>query len=666
MIEEPAQRYSAIARLLGIELLEDRELTVKGVRDTLQGHAQSAALALSGLEAEIRVASQLDSSATDVDLLSKINEIRARNNLPPCDALEQLSGSGPPVAPGVSPPGSAAAEKVGLARGLLPASDRLQALTDRLGSLTEGAGILGTKISVGEYALTSFLRDGVGFLEESDEELCPFCGQSVNKTDLLQTVRDRISRTLLLSDEASSIRREASALGEELANLCTNLQGAVAYLSVVEDFGGVPPDFVNLVSKALEFRVGLSAQPLPRFGTAEEHFADHLRVLSERVAALLAACDQWLQANRTRALEGVLNLQHLSTLAQRLLQARRDARGAQASREVAVKLFDHLTTVRKEVVTGIYAEIRTDLMSFYGALHPGEDPESISLEVDERRRASARLVMTSFGHPESDPRAYASEAHLDTLGLCIFLAFARRFQSDFPLLVLDDVLTTVDGQHRLRVAGLLSSEFSSKQLIITTHDQVWFKELHEQFRSDRGDFHFIEFEKWNLETGPSLKDYKPRWDELEELFGDGTPLPLVANACRQHLEWVLGKMCSTTKASLPFSADGHYGLGDLFAGARTRLDSLIRDPEPKRRFEQAFADVSRTAFMGNLLSHANPMSGMLTRSELEAFAQSVRSLELAFSCDNSNHHSLLVYSRDLKELSCPMPSCDARTRFTTR
>lgn len=66
--------------------------------------------------------------------------------------------------------------------------------------------------------------------------------------------------------------------------------------------------------------------------------------------------------------------------------------------------------------------------------------------------------------------AHDSELHLDTLGLCVYLALAK--QSGNALVVLDDVLMSVDDPHLDRAVDLISEEASHfGHVIITTHSR---------------------------------------------------------------------------------------------------------------------------------------------------------------------------------------------------
>lgn len=110
--------------------------------------------------------------------------------------------------------------------------------------------------------------------------------------------------------------------------------------------------------------------------------------------------------------------------------------------------------------------------------------------------------LDSFGE-SVDSRSFASEGHLDTLGLCIFLAFNKQF-NNLGLMVLDDVLTTVDDTHKEKIANLLLEEFEDFQFIITAHDKVWVDELEDLCAEYEKNNVVYEIEDWSLDDGPVI------------------------------------------------------------------------------------------------------------------------------------------------------------------
>ncbi len=78
------------------------------------------------------------------------------------------------------------------------------------------------------------------------------------------------------------------------------------------------------------------------------------------------------------------------------------------------------------------------------------------------------------GQTGTPPQAYFSESHLDTLGLCVFLALAALDAPAETILVLDDVLASIDKPHVERLIEMLYAEATKfRHCIITTHYRPW-------------------------------------------------------------------------------------------------------------------------------------------------------------------------------------------------
>ena len=168
--------------------------------------------------------------------------------------------------------------------------------------------------------------------------------------------------------------------------------------------------------------------------------------------------------------------------------------------EVAEKTFEIFTATKEEYINNMLSEIRDDIKYFYDYIHNEDEITSPDFVVAGSKKID--VVLDSFGQPV-DSRSFASEGHLDTLGLCIFLAFNKHF-NDLHLIVLDDVLTTVDETHKDKIARLLLEEFNDYQFIITAHNKEWVDELERLCLDYDKDNVVYEIEDWSLEMGPAI------------------------------------------------------------------------------------------------------------------------------------------------------------------
>lgn len=119
---------------------------------------------------------------------------------------------------------------------------------------------------------------------------------------------------------------------------------------------------------------------------------------------------------------------------------------------------------------------------------------------------SIRLSMRDRGgDPLKTPSEFLNEARVTAIGLCLYLAgMARSIPpqradgTTYPrLLILDDVLLSLDMAHRLPLLRLLRERFNKWQVLLLTHDRAWYEIAkqqlngwahHELFTQQIGDY----------------------------------------------------------------------------------------------------------------------------------------------------------------------------------
>jgi energy-coupling factor transporter ATP-binding protein EcfA2 len=158
------------------------------------------------------------------------------------------------------------------------------------------------------------------------------------------------------------------------------------------------------------------------------------------------------------------------------------------------------------------------------------------------------------------------------MGICLFLALMKKIKgTDFSIALLDDVMMSIDTGHRKRLCELLKKEFSNTQLIITTHDPVWARQLKEHgVVSKKNLFHF---RNWSLEVGPVF-EAKDAWDILKGKANTGFVHDAAAGL-RINLELEFQDICSNLQAKVPFKASHSWTLGELKDASVSRIKQLL-------------------------------------------------------------------------------------------
>lgn len=224
----------------------------------------------------------------------------------------------------------------------------------------------------------------------------------------------------------------------------------------------------------------------------------------------------------------------------------------------------------------ILAKIAGEVGRIYELVHPGEGLNKISLELDPGKRASLGIGASFCGESNTPPQAYFSESHLDTLGLCVFLALAALDAPENTVLVLDDVLASVDEPHVERLIEMLYTEaISFRHTLITTHYRPWKQKLRWGWLKN-GQCHFIELSKWTNAQGMTLIRSIPDVERLRVLLDETPPDPqLVCAKAGVILEAALDFLTQLYECSVPRRTNGLYTLGDLLLSVDKKLRNAL-------------------------------------------------------------------------------------------
>lgn len=227
---------------------------------------------------------------------------------------------------------------------------------------------------------------------------------------------------------------------------------------------------------------------------------------------------------------------------------------------------------RDAVLSGLYNSVRDRFVSLYRRLHILDEP-SFSAEL-QPNNAGLDLTVDFLGHAMAPPLAFHSEGHQDSMGICLYLALADRISMDkVHFTVLDDVVMSVDVNHRRELCGLLRDEFPGHQFILTTHDRTWAQQLRDTGTVRRRNC--VEFSRWTFEAGPYDAPIADMWVKVDEALEQNDISGAAANL-RRGTEEFLQTVCDALHAEVPFKRDFRYDLGDLCPAALKRYKFLLQ------------------------------------------------------------------------------------------
>lgn len=259
--------------------------------------------------------------------------------------------------------------------------------------------------------------------------------------------------------------------------------------------------------------------------------------------------------------------ERLSDLRQAKRLARQSAVEAQRSR-LAYRTY---CDVSEELLLKLYGEVEADLCAYYRAINEDEGDFKAKF-TPSKGKLDFRVDFHKKGmYP---PAAYHSEGHQDGMGVCLYLALLKRvLGKQFALGVLDDVIMSVDSQHRKRFCKLLKEEFPNTQFVITTHDEVWARQMRSAGLVDGRAT--VAFQAWTVETGPVTNAVAESWEQIDAHLAVGD-VGAAAARLRRHLEYVSRELAHSLGAPVPFKADAGYDLGQLLRSVIRQQDQLLK------------------------------------------------------------------------------------------
>lgn len=669
IISQPADRFRVIGGIIGIEALDNVELEMMRLRDDLEGGVRSKEQKSGTLLRDLSKLVGKDITGIN-DVLPALNEILQEAKLPLITSLEKVDAHAKEMLATVRKSGGV--DNVGVLNELVKMTSApliSQEIIDELASVNEKLQYLLNDKARVELSVAALLESGGQVIEQEAMDICPLCEQEIRREELLARIDQRLTILQGLSDKASEIRTACVPAMDKLTELSGKLKSMILR---IESFGELSEEkdalsgklefFNEFISKVASAKELKNEIPTSQISREKDSINNIVTSVSTKCTQLLSNIG--LTDEEMKVLEAVRLIEQARNKADSILEVNSLLKADKKYWELADKIYCAFSDVKKAKIQEIYDTIQEDIQGFYSILHPDEPHKNPELIVALGRRASTEMQMESFGRKGEDPRALTSEGHLDSLGLCIFLAFVKKFCKDCPLIVLDDVVTAIDARHRGNICRLLLEEFQEKQLVITTHDEVWYEQLCASQRAYgvEGNFKNLMIVDWNVDTGPVIRPYKVRWERIQEKIAGGDKTG-AGNEGRQYLEWVLEKICQVTVAFVPFKSPPRYEVGELLTSAKKRLDDLINDDVFEARTSQAFQDLTQTVIMGNLLSHNSILADKVSIDEAHSFCKAVRELHNVFLCPGCGH--LMDYYRQLKRLRCSNPRCNNPTEVKT-
>lgn len=615
--DDPKERYSALKPFIDISKVEQAEAALRTqIKDSKT--VQNEAAARLGENAETLARVMAEAGAKEKDPIAWAVAAIAK---PPVDnsavasALRQASQS----------IGTLLAQSDGVAAATAEVSTAEAARATAAQSYENAIGQSNSADAAFVQILTTAQQH---FKQHPVGDSCPLCESKEKVDGLAERVGERLAKfeAVRIAQQAvtsteRTLQAKKSSLDSAVSRAMQHINAAVSKVSVAQDEW----------RKAHATALGSldSAKSSDNFSLIDFEGLKACVVSADEIAAQLEENSAWFKTAKTTLEQYDKNVARQKTVSSVLPRLE--------------KVLYVCEKQRKKFLDEILGGIAQEVGRLYEIIHPDEGLNKVSLKLAPNKQGSLDLNAEFLGQKDQPPPAYFSESHLDSLGLCIFLALAGR---DFPkstIVVMDDVLGSIDEPHVDRLIQMLYDESKVfKHTIITTHYQPW-KEKFKWGWLKNGQCELLELGVWTPKTGlmAAGRSQSPLFDLRNYLAA--TP-PSLQSACATAgvmLEAICDYLTSLYECDVP-RRKGKLTLGDLLPRVAEKRfsDALrveIKNPDGTYTtvsLGDKFIKLRDMAQLRNIFGcHYNDLAHVLPQKDALEFASLVHEVGSALICD---------------------------------
>lgn len=464
----------------------------------------------------------------------------------------------------------------------------------------------------------------------TDPDMCPFCGQKVDGEHLIEEVKRRLGELAALRKEFETTEMAKGRWVASLAELkrqAVALEAQLAGISVPEVLSTALKETPGTLT-ALEKLVG------ERFTRYEEVVVE--AEAAERIEKLRTLLGEAVTSFTEEVKTLELTKEEESIVA--AIQTLRDMRAAfgeyrtstetkeafERQIKTLAKIKDEFIKVQNAAFQHVLDVMSEDIGKYYLALHPKKDENVDNVRLTIVGDDGVEFEYSFHGKKTSPPAKYLSESHLNSLGIALFLASVKLFNKESGFFVLDDVVTSFDAGHRLRLLRLIEEEFKDWQIVILTHERHWFDMIKKELGPAGWLLRQVD---WSNENGVQL--HMAPADLRELITMKRAQGHEVGNDVRTLLEAVLKEICCAVEVRVPFrfnERNEERTAGDLLSDLRSTLNKKA----PGLKDHVILKQIETSNLLGTKSSHDRPKE--VSVGDLDVALEDIDKLEGEFRC----------------------------------
>jgi len=312
---------------------------------------------------------------------------------------------------------------------------------------------------------------------------------------------------------------------------------------------------------------------------------------------------------------------------------------------------DEFNEKARDFLNKVLADMQEDIGEIFRAVAGDEEPADLDLHLSGAKQIE--LLIDFYDATDVPPGGYLSESRVNLLGIAIFLASVRLLNTEFPFVVLDDIVSSFDAENRLRIASMIAEKLEGFQVLLLTHDKMFFEELRELLEG-RG-WLFQKIERWEINSGPVMSPQATNQQEVANALRNKANAEGAAMVMRQYMEDWFGRGCEGFQARtvhMRGEAATRYHLGDLWPPFCQRIKDIVQDGEAWLEACPGYKYLQMQNRLVTFGSHAQTdLYKSISSGDLERLWEHFCEFKRQFKCRECGRR--LIYSSELGAVMCP-------------
>ena len=373
--------------------------------------------------------------------------------------------------------------------------------------------------------------------EEHDFSTCPVCDTEFGSTPhgSREAVRINIETNLAMltayREAECALRTAKQELSQNSQTLRTTLDRLSTGLADANFESDAEPVSAYL-SELKSWELGL---PLPNSGFPIQAMVSIRESLTNARERLVSQ-----QGENTYA--------EAKKIADQLIEVRKDLTRIYHTKKELQKLHANLVKQTNRIETaindhneGLLSQLEQDVDALYKKIQgiPQDEPSLVRLQLADGTVANQQQISLVMDYSENRqsvaPSGYLSDSQIHSIALSLHLAAIRKFNTGAPIIVLDDVVTSYDADHRKTIASTLAEEFRGFQIVLVTHDEQFFNLLQDHLPP--AGWWFRRITHIDSSYGPVFSDHRTPDEIIQRKLDYGEPVGEEMRKSQE--EWLL-------------------------------------------------------------------------------------------------------------------------------